>query len=58
MSQEVIDFVNSRPDIRDGYREGNILYEVKTPSMSQEYLEAKGETMKRYYELPRKTHLL
>jgi hypothetical protein len=49
ITDEVIDFVQSHPEIRQGVREGNILYEAKIPYMTQEYLAETDEQMKRYY---------
>jgi hypothetical protein len=49
ITDEVIDFVRSRPEIRQGVREGNILYEAKIPYMTREYLAETDERMKRYY---------
>jgi hypothetical protein len=49
ITDEVIDFVQSRPEIRQGVREGNILYEAKIPYMTREYLAETDERMKRYY---------
>lgn len=49
ITDEVIDFVQSRPEIRQGVREGNVLYEAKIPYMTQQYLAETDERMKRYY---------
>ena len=49
ITREVIDFVRSQPEIAHGVREGNILYEVKIPYMTTEYLAETDERMKRYY---------
>lgn len=49
ITDEVIDFVRSRPDIREGVLEGNILYETKIPYMTIEYLAETDPKMKRYY---------
>lgn len=49
ITDEVIDFVESVPEIRQGVREGNVLYEIKIPHMTKEYLAETDETMKRYY---------
>ena len=46
---EVIAFVRDNPLISQGVREGNVLYEVKIPYMTKEYLAATDERMKRYY---------
>jgi len=49
ITDEVIDFVRNTPEIAHGVREGNILYQVKIPYMTKEYLSATEEKMKRYY---------
>ena len=45
----VIDFVRNHPEIQQGVREGNVIYEVKIPYMAREYLAETDECMKRYY---------
>lgn len=49
ITDEVIEYVRSQPLIARGVREGNILYEVKIPHMTKEYLAETDEQMKRYY---------
>jgi hypothetical protein len=49
ITDEVIEFVRSQPEIARGVREGNILYAVKIPYMAKEYLIENDERMKRYY---------
>lgn len=49
IDQDVIDFVNTNPEIRQGVRVGNTLYETKIPYMAIEYLRTTDERMKRYY---------
>lgn len=49
ITQEVIDFVRSQPEMRRGVRRGNVMYAVKIPYMAKEYLAEKNERMKRYY---------
>jgi hypothetical protein len=49
VTDEVIDFVKRRPEIRQGVRKGNVLYEAKIPYMTLEYLAATDERLKRYY---------
>ena len=49
ISDEVVEFVKSRPDVLSGERRGNTIYHTKIPYMVQEFLEAKDERMKRYY---------
>jgi hypothetical protein len=49
ISDEVIAYVEANPEIRQGVREGNILYEAKIPYMAIEYLAENDEKLKRYY---------
>jgi len=49
VTDEVIAFVRGNPLISQGVREGNVLYEIKIPYMTKEYLAATDERMKRYY---------
>ncbi|MHA1484078.1 MAG: hypothetical protein ACTSPR_02025 [Candidatus Thorarchaeota archaeon] len=49
ITDEVIDFVKSRPDILTGVRRGNKIYHTKIPYMPKEYLAETDEMMKRYY---------
>jgi hypothetical protein len=49
VTDEVIDFVERHPEIHQGVREGNVLYEAKIPYMTLEYLAATDERLKRYY---------
>ena len=49
ITDEVVEYVKSRPDILSGERRGNTIYHTKIPYMVQEYLDAKDEKMKRYY---------
>ena len=49
ITDEVIEYVEINPEIRQGVREGNILYEAKIPYMTIEYLAEKDEELKRYY---------
>ena len=49
ITDKVIEYVRSQPMIARGVREGNILYEVKIPHMTKEYLAETDEQMKRYY---------
>ena len=46
---EVIDFVERHPEIRQGVREGRVLYEAKIPYMTLDYLAATDERLKRYH---------
>jgi hypothetical protein len=49
ISDEVIEFVQKTPEIRQGVRQGSVLYEVKIPYMAREYLAESDERLKRYY---------
>ena len=49
ITDEVIDFVRSQPEIMQGVRKEDILYEAKIPYMTVEYLAETDERMKRYY---------
>jgi hypothetical protein len=46
---EVLDFVRNDPEMGGGRREGNIIYEVKIPYQTSQYLAATDPTMKRYF---------
>jgi len=49
ITDEVIEFVKSRPDVLIGERRGNVIYHTKIPFMAKEYLAATDNKMKRYY---------
>ena len=49
VTDEVIDFVERHPEIRQGVRDGLLLYEVKIPYMTLEYMAETDERLKRYY---------
>ena len=49
ITDEVIAFVDSVPEIRQGVREGNIIYDIKIPHMTIEYLAESDADKKRYY---------
>jgi len=49
ITDEVIEFVKSRPDILTGTRESNKIVHTKIPYMTKEYLVETDERMKRYY---------
>lgn len=49
VTDEVIDFVERHPEIRQGVRVGNVLYEAKIPYMTVAYLAETDERLKRYY---------
>lgn len=49
ITDDVVEFVKSRPDVYSGERRGNTIYHTKIPYMVQEFLDATDERMKRYY---------
>jgi len=49
ITDAVVEFVKSRPDVLSGERRGNIIYHTKIPYLVQDYLDATGDKMKRYY---------
>jgi len=49
ITDKVIEYVRSQPLIARGVREGDILYEIKIPHMTKEYLAETDEQMRRYY---------
>jgi hypothetical protein len=49
ISDDVVEFVKSRPDVLSGERRENTIYHTKIPYMVQEYLEETDERKKRYY---------
>jgi hypothetical protein len=49
ITDEVVEFVKSRPDVLSGERRGNTIYHTKIPYMVQEFLKVADEKMKRYY---------
>ncbi len=49
ITDDVIEFVKSRPDVLVGERRGNVIYHTKIPFMAKEYLAATDNRMKRYY---------
>ena len=49
VTEEVLDFVHSDPEMGGGRREGNIIYETKIPYMTKQYLVETDPTLKRYY---------
>lgn len=49
ITDDVLEYVRSQPLISHGVREGDILYEVKIPHMTKEYLTETDEQMRRYY---------
>ncbi len=49
ITPEVLDFVDAQPLIRQGVREGHILYAAKIPHHAREYIAEKDEQKKRYH---------
>ena len=49
ITDEVLEFVRADPEMGGGRREGNIIYEVKIPYQTKEYLAATDPTLKRYF---------
>lgn len=49
ITEEVVDFVKSRPDMLTGAREGDKIVHTKIPYMTKKYLVETDERMKRYY---------
>ena len=49
ITDEVLDYVRQEPLIARGIREGDVLYEVKIPHMTAEFLAETDPRMKRYY---------
>jgi len=49
ITDEVLEYVRSKPLIARGVREGSVLYEVKIPHMTTEFLAETNPQMKRYY---------
>ena len=49
ITDEVIDFVKTNPEIRQGVVKDGVFYETKIPYMAKEYLAEKDPRMKRYY---------
>ncbi|TFG10734.1 hypothetical protein EU538_00980 [Candidatus Thorarchaeota archaeon] len=49
ITDEVLDFVSSRPDILTGELREDVIYHTKIPYMTKEYLAETDERMKRFY---------
>jgi hypothetical protein len=49
ITDEVIAYVEAHPEIRQGVRVGNVLYEAKIPYMAHEYLEETDPELRAYY---------
>ncbi|UCC44093.1 MAG: hypothetical protein JSU65_13430 [Candidatus Zixiibacteriota bacterium] len=49
IDDNVIEFVRTNPEIRQGVRKGDVLYETKIPYMTREWLAEADESLQRYY---------
>lgn len=49
ITQEVVDFVRSQPEMGGGQRDGSIVYETKIPFDTARYLQETDPLMKHYY---------
>lgn len=49
ITEEVIAYVDAHPEIRQGVRDGDILYEAKIPYMAAEYLRESDPQQKAYF---------
>lgn len=49
VTDEVLDFIRSEPEMGGGVRVGNIVYETKIPFLTKEYLAESDPTLKCYY---------
>ncbi len=49
ITDEVTDYVRSHPEVQQGVRDGNVVYEAKIPFMAAEYLAESDPKMKAYY---------
>jgi hypothetical protein len=49
ITDDVLEFVRNEPEMGGGRCEGNIIYEVKIPYQTKQYLAATDPTLKRYY---------
>jgi hypothetical protein len=49
ITDEVLEFLRSHPDILVGERRDDVIYHTKIPYITKEYLEETDEQMKRYY---------
>lgn len=49
ITDEVIEFVRREPEIGQGVRVGNVIYETKIPHQAKEYLAETDDDKKRYY---------
>jgi len=49
VTDEVLEYIRSEPEMGGGVRVGNIVYETKIPFLTREYLAESDPTLKRYY---------
>ncbi|MBD3407503.1 MAG: hypothetical protein GF411_15410 [Candidatus Lokiarchaeota archaeon] len=49
ITDEVLKYVKSRPDVLTGERRGDVIYHTKIPFLTHKYLKEKDPKMKRYY---------
>lgn len=49
VTDEVLDFIRTEPEMGGGVRVGNIVYETKIPFLTKEYLAESDPRLKRYY---------
>ena len=49
ITEDVIRFVESEPEMGGGRREGNIIYETKIPYMTKQFLSETNESLRGYY---------
>ncbi len=49
ITDDVIEYVRTHPEVQQGVRVGNVIYESKIPYMTREYLAETDPRMKAYY---------
>jgi hypothetical protein len=49
VTDEVLDYIRSEPEMGGGVQVGNIVYETKIPFLTKQYLAESDPTLKRYY---------
>ncbi|MBD3171433.1 hypothetical protein GF326_03070 [Candidatus Bathyarchaeota archaeon] len=49
ITQDIVDYVRSNPELLSGVRRGEWIYNMKFPYAPQDYLDADDSVMKRYY---------
>ena len=49
ITDDVVEWVKSRPDVLTGERRGNVIYHTKIPLAAKKYLDETDDKMKRYY---------